>query len=55
MEQKIKEYFDNIKDKNINLASDHARGQIVSDIMQIINEKKCNCGKPYDYTKIDRS
>ena len=75
MEQKIREYLNSIGCKQLNLASEYAREQILSDIMRIVKgelaiseikqsiidavmydpSKKCNCGKPYDYTEIDRS
>ena len=53
MEQKLREYLNSIARDGVIAPFDVEL--VLSDIMQIINEKKCNCGKPYDYTKIDRS
>ena len=53
MEQKIREYLIGIAGKGVIAPFDVEI--ILSDIMQIVNEKKYICGKPYDYTEIDSS
>ena len=53
MEQKIREYLIGIAGKGVIAPFDVEI--ILSDIMRIIKDDKCSCGKPYDYKEIDSS
>jgi len=58
LREKILELLKEVSDNNINLSSEFARSQVATDIINLMDERnwiKCNCGKPYDYTKIDSS